>query len=454
MWWISAFLLAQAVPQPPAREIQQIQDVRSLPGELDKVPVFNSNSPEMVQSDGILLSTFSPQGMKVPSAHLNFTFDGRFDLFAHHVAKVKSVKGPQTMYLGLIVRNPSSRPVKILVLQAISHMTKDAPFISLPGTTENNRNRVYAGPGSRSSSDALRYERGLDLPVRVDLQPGETKMLAVLPIPAKALNGRTVLMRLYSNGKVNLASLAMWAKREGASKERQPTLAEWQNVLTTGSLVTPRDLAPTPPGQTVSKFIYGRVAGVARGAEWKGTITDRPTDKSLTIPPPGKSISYAINTLDNGTLGTNQIQSAPMVVRYPDTAYKAHGNYGIIYSLTMPLSNATTQSQRVALMLQTPLKENKLSTGGLRFLNPPAKQIFFRGSVRLAYEDDHGQKQVRYFHIVQQRGQQGQPLVTLTLPPGTVRSLDVSFVYPPDATPPQVLTVQTLNPSSAAKVSK
>jgi hypothetical protein len=453
MWWISAFLLAQAAPLPSGREIQQIQEVRSLPGELDKVPVFNSNSPEMVRSEGILLSTFSSQGMKTPSAHLNFAFDGRFDLFVHHVAKVKSAKGSQTIYLGLIVRNPSSRPVKILVLQAISHMTKDAPFVSLPGTTENNRNRVYAGPGSRSSSDALRYERGLDLPVRVDLKPGETKMLAVLPVPAKALNGRTTLMRLYSNGKVYAASLALLARQE-AGKERPPTLAEWQNVLETGSLVTPRDRSPTPPGQNASPFIYGRVAGVARGAEWKGLITDRPTDKSLTIPPPGKFISYAINTLDNGTLGTNQVQSGPMIVRYPDTSYKAHGNYGVIYSLTVPLSNTSPQSQQVALMLQTPLKENKLSNGGLRFLKPPAKQIFFRGSVRVAYADDQGQKQVRYFHIVQQRGQQGQPLVTLTLPPGSVRSLDVSFVYPPDATPPQVLTIQTLNSSSAAKAGR
>ena len=88
--FLPIFTLAQATPMPapaPPAEIVQSQEVRRLPGQLDNVPVFNSNSPELVQTEGILLSTFPPNGKSTPAAHLNFSFQGRFDIFAHHVAK-------------------------------------------------------------------------------------------------------------------------------------------------------------------------------------------------------------------------------------------------------------------------------------------------------------------------------------------------------------------------------
>jgi len=47
---------------------------------------------------------------------------------------------------------------------------------------------------------------------------------------------------------------------------------------------------------------------------------------------------------------------------------------------------------------------------------------------------------------VQRRGEQGSPLVELDIAPGTRRLVSVDFLYPPDATPPQVLTVSTLAP--------
>jgi hypothetical protein len=72
---------------PLPEEVVQLQEVRALSGQLDTVPVFNSNSPEFVLKYGILLSTFPPKGKKLPTAHLNFPFRGRFDIFAHHVAK-------------------------------------------------------------------------------------------------------------------------------------------------------------------------------------------------------------------------------------------------------------------------------------------------------------------------------------------------------------------------------
>jgi hypothetical protein len=52
------------------------QEVRPLPGKLDIIPTFNSNSPELVTTEGILLSTFPPDGKQVQEAHLQ-QFSGK-----------------------------------------------------------------------------------------------------------------------------------------------------------------------------------------------------------------------------------------------------------------------------------------------------------------------------------------------------------------------------------------
>lgn len=192
-------------------------------------------------------------------------------------------------------------------------------------------------------------------------------------------------------------------------------------------------------------MVYGRVAGVAQGSQWQAQLVDRSDVSYLSIPQPGQAFSYGLSTLNGGRLGTEQVQSAPLLVRYPDTAYRAHGNYGIQYSLSLPLYNNTGQPQTVTLSIQTPVKEDQLQQRGLRFLNPPASQVFFRGTVRLRYNDDRNLPQTRYVHLVQKRGQPGEPLLILQMRAGDRRLVLVDFLYPPDSTPPQVLTLKTLD---------
>jgi hypothetical protein len=95
--------------------------------------------------------------------------------------------------------------------------------------------------------------------------------------------------------------------------------------------------------------------------------------------------------------------------------------------------------------MQTPLKEDTLSKPGLQFRQPPYPNVYFRGTVRIRYNDDRGLPRTQYWHLVQRRGQLGDALATLTMPPGDRRLVQVDFLYPPDATPPQMLTIQTLN---------
>lgn len=249
-------------------------------------------------------------------------------------------------------------------------------------------------------------------------------------------------MRLRSSDQVYMASLAMFAKKNSESKERPPTLAEWQALLDSGNFAGPRDKTPTPP--TSGALIYGRVAGVSSGSSWQAKLVDNPQITNLTIPQRGKTISYALDTLLSSRLGTQQIQTAKMLVRYPDTAYEAHGNYGVEYKLTLPLSNNTSQNQTVTVTLETPLKEDKLSQGGVRFRKPSLDFLFFRGTVRLRYFDEQGQQKTRYVHLWHRTGQVLEPLVQVVLPPSTKQIVQVDMIYPPDSTPLQVLSVRTL----------
>ncbi|HEY9651100.1 MAG TPA: DUF3370 domain-containing protein [Coleofasciculaceae cyanobacterium] len=447
------FTFAQATPTPtpaptPSIEIVQPQEVRVLPGSLDNVPVFNSNSPELVQTEGILLSTFPPKGKRNPAAHLNFPFQGRFDIFAHHIAKAPTPEDLRSLYLGIVLHNPGNERVTVDILQAASYLSQpDAPFIELPPQVDNASGNVYAGPGSRAMSDIVRGLRQNLFPQRLVIPPRQSQLLLNLPIPVQTLeppiNGRSSLIRLQSDGAVYAASLAMYAPVDDNGNERAPTLREWQQLLDNGELSGPRDRVPTPPDATSGNIIYGRVAGVAQGSQWQARLVDGSSADSLSIPQPGQAFSYGLSTLPGGRLGTGQSQSARMLVRYPDTAYFAHGNYGIQYSLTLPLVNQTNNPQTVTLSLQTPLKQDQLQ-GGLRFWEPPARQVFFRGTVQLRYDDDAGSPVTRHWHLVQRRGQAGEPLVTLNMPPQDKRLVQVDFLYPPDATPPQVLTIKTL----------
>jgi hypothetical protein len=438
------FPLAQI---PPSPEILQPSQVRPLPNQLDRVPVFNSNSPELVLNEGILLSTFPTTGKAFPNAHLNYPFQGRFDIFAHHVAKANPDDNLRTLYLGILLHNPTSEPVTVEILQGASYLSQpDAPFIELPSQVEDPDAQVYAGPGSRVMGDILRGQRQGIFPERLLVPPGESRSIVNVPIPVKALtpplNGRSTYIRLNSNGLLYAASLALYAPLTATGEEREPNLEEWQNLLEKGDLATPRDRAPTPP-ESNGPMIYGRVAGVSLGSTWIARLVDR-ASLWLQIPEIGRSIAYGISTLERGRLGSEQSQSAPMIARYPDTAYKAHGNYGIEYNLTLPLYNPTSIEQTVTISLQTPLKEDGISDN-LRFLNSPDSPVFFRGTIQVNYTDDAGGQQKRFFHLVQRRGQQGEPFVTVTIPPKDWRVVNVNFLYPPDATPPQVLTIKTIS---------
>lgn len=449
--------IAQATDSEQAPvEIVVPQEVRPLPGQLDSVPVFNSNSPELVEKEGILLSTFPPEGMATPAAHLNFPFEGRFDVFAHHVYKALDYDNEQpvlldSLYIGVLVNNPGEEPVTVRVLDGASYVSQpDAPFIPLPASVRfSPRFPVFSGPGSRAMGDMLQGKRQDIFPPVMTIAPGESAMVLNQPIPIRELeppiNGRSTLAHLESSGPVYVASLAQYVELNEDGTETPPSVASWEALLASGELSGPRDRTPAPlPLEEGVQLIYGRVAGVSEGSQWEAIVSDINTpDEILTVPSPGEAFSYGISLLYEGQMGTGQNQSAEMLVRYPDTAYQSHGNYGVRYSLELPLYNPTDAPKTVTVALQTPLKEDELSEDGLRFLEPPAPQTFFRGPVQVRFKNDRGLPEVRNIHLVMRRGQMGSPLAELTIAPGDIRTVEVDLLYPPDSTPPQILTVST-----------
>jgi hypothetical protein len=84
-----------------------------------------------------------------------------------------------------------------------------------------------------------------------------------------------------------------------------------------------------------------------------------------------------------------------MLVRYPDTAFKAHGNYGVHYYLTLPLYNNSSKTQVVALSIQTPIKEDNY-LDRLLFVEPVQGPVF-SGAVRVTYRNVPGTHRGTFF---------------------------------------------------------
>ena len=419
------------------------RDVRPLPGGLDSVPMFNSNNPEVVLSEGILLSTFpNADG----PAHLNYSFDGRFDIFAHHIADGKKSGHLEDLNLGLIVGNVGEKPVTVQVLTAASYCTRpDSPFISLDALVNNDEGTIFAGPGDRVTDVMLREEKPDESwTTKVTVEPGAKVLLKNSVINVRDfstnVNGRSLLAKLKSSGPVRLALVAKFSSVDENGNQISPTEDDFFAILDAGKLVEPRDPAPTRP-EDKGAIRYGRVAGVQSGSTWKTKVTDH-NSEFLALPSPEKPISYPISSLAAGTFGTGQVQSAPMVVRNEGSAYQAHGNYGVKYDLTFPLKNNTDQDLKVNVALETPLKSDEKKDSVL-FYQPTDKRVFYRGTLKVGASKGKKVSKYNYQHIVEHRGESVAPILTTVVPKNSVSTVEVQLIYPPDCTPPQMLTLST-----------
>ena len=443
---VIAGLTAGVAPGVANVVIRRQQSIRSLPGQLDAVLMVNDNNPELIKEDGILLSTFPNGG----DASISVDLNGRFDLFSHHVYAGTDETLDSTLWLALLMAPIGDEAVKLTLIEGSTSLSQatqpgqtEAPFLPLPPLMRETSDVLAAGPGSRVAGDLLRGRQAPELSQRSwTLNPGAPTVVLQLPIPVQGLdpllNGRNLQLRLHSSAPVALATLA--AHGDG---HQAPEKQDWIYILSSGELSS-KEHSPTPRGSR-GKIIYSRVSGVQIGSRWKARITD-PGSKTVSIQ--NAPLSWPISSLERGSLGTGQVQTAELQVMYPKTAWAAHGNYGVEYDLTLPLKNQRSADQTLSLALESPLKTDQASDA-LRFLSSLSGPVMFRGPVEVVGLDDaegspYGRQTV---HLVLRQGQQGASLGQVTLKPGETRDVQIRLIYPADATPPQVLTVRPVKQS-------
>lgn len=464
--------------------VKQPFKIKPLSGSLDMAPLFNSNSPEIVLNPGILLSTMSPTdsrdskaNMDFTDAHLNYKFKRDFGVFLHHISKQDEPlqTDQRVLKLSLIAHNPGHKAIKLKTLARATFLSQpDAPFVVLPplvsvmdavNITPDSPVvgpvSPYAGPGDRVTweflSEKARQENGPELTI----EPGQYQLIEEIPVPVKhlrpALNGRSYLGHFHSSGAVELALLSHFD--QGGTALNDPSVAslsasssssssasssasasagaiDYGQLLKQSDIVHPRESDknyPSHPGRK-GPFIYGRVAGVSKGLTFNARISEKVlAHKALNL-------AYPVSSLERGTFGTGKIQAAPMIRRYRGSAYRAQGNYGIGYKIKIRLCNSDRVARLIKISLACPVKEDNKRQNTLTFLTPPANNVFFRGTVMLR-ERPIGARE--FFHLVMHKGEQMPVLKVVSLEPYQSKDLEFEMYYPPDATPPQMLLLQS-----------
>lgn len=445
----------QPSPRPPVSSALRLH-IRPLPGQLNDALLFNSNNPEIIRTPGVLLDT---QLLQQP-------LSGRFGFFAHHLVH-RPPWAPEDLHLGLLAYNPGSDPVRLQLLRGQSFVTwPEAPFKQLPALSSDF---IYAGPGDALASHWIRGGRGLPYREWV-LAPQASRLLLEFPLsalqPLRAedggpphvlieklvqglqllrtrVNARSSLIHFHSTGPLHLALVAA----PHSIYDRQPTLQGriwpqlqrhyqyWQRVQRAGPQepsATAYD--PSNPPQS-GAFRYGRVAGVSRGLEWYGEAPLQLSEQT--------ALAFPLSALYLKDLGSGQNQSAPLLARLPGSAQEAHGNYGVHYLLKLKLHNPTPRSLRCTIGLAHPNAVEADTDAYARLelsSRPPAEQaepIRFRGSFQL-----RRQTGAAWRHVVLQQGQFLPELFAWELAPGAQEEGLLEWVYPPDATPPQLLTLR------------
>lgn len=415
-----------------------------LPGALDGTLVFNSNSPEIVTEAGITLSTLPATNEAERAVHQDVAFQADFTVFSHHIAKDQH-PGERLLRLGLLAHNRGAKPVTFLLKGGASYLSQpDALFKPLDPIIPDAAGLVYAGPGDRVATDLL-HGRSTFAPKHWAIPPGATALIYDLPIPTDVailppINGRTTQLRCAANGPVHLSEVAVFAEK-GVNGTFEPTRqADFERGLAARRLAGPRDLAAVPfdpAGSPPPGFRYGRVAGVSVGDRWTGDLS--PAVAELQ---PGQRVGLPVASLFLNRLGTGQNQSAPMKTRYADTAYQAHGNYGVAYELEAWLPNPDDAPRTYTLGLSHPVRVvGDRPARAAVYLEPPGKPVMFRGPVHVRWKESGAEWTSRFTHLVIRHGEAPPPFETVTVPAGKALKVWISLYYPADATPPQLLTI-------------
>jgi len=385
------------------------QSARPLNGQFNQVPVLHSNQPEEVEGPGILINTapgsaFSPEnGQTLRNAE--FTFDGDFGIHIHHkyfpVYRNRIAPGQRRseLTLGLILINPTSRPVHLKFSSGAVRNSFEAPYLanSLQGVRPLGPRPWNTGPGDATAVQMLRGR--LDSKLSDEITVPAYGRLVLFQTDLPALGIANALLRGRSDGPFQMAVVA--AKNPNSD-------ADILAVLDSGRLA-PGRIYLSRVRQIQDGTVFSRVAGVALGDVYTASVNHDLGQGALHVP---------FTSTNRHHFGTNEVQVNQLASRMVDSSLDNVGTYGVRFDVQLNLQGAGPHQ----LVMSHPTPNGKAFTA-------------FRGSIGI--ESEEGYREV---HVGLRSGQ-SLPIASLNLKPGQVNKVKVSMVYPADATPGHLLSV-------------
>jgi len=387
------------------------QSARPLNGQFNQVPVLHSNQPEEVEGPGILINTapgsaFSPEnGQTLRNAE--FTFDGDFGIHIHHkyfpVYRNRIAPGQRRseLTLGLILINPTSRPVHLKFSSGAVRNSFEAPYLanSLQGVRPLGPRPWNTGPGDATAVQMLRGR--LDSKLSDEITVPAYGRLVLFQTDLPALGIANALLRGRSDGPFQMAVVAA----------RNPqSESDLLRVLDAGQLA-PGRVYLNRVAEIENRQIFSRVGGVALGDAYKANISH-----NLEINGP---LHVPLTSTHRHHFGTQEVQVNGLASRMIDSSLDNVGTYGVRFDVDLNLKG----SGPYELVLSHPAP-----AGSRPF-------IAFRGSLQIQTPDGS-----QDLHVVLRSGQ-SLGLTSLNLRPGVDNPVRVSLVYPADATPGHLLSV-------------
>lgn len=427
---VSSF--ASTIPNPfsakgkPGKKISFNGPYRSMEGGLvlgkRRIPQLNSNHPEIITSierGNIAVSTLAG----TPSG-LDYRFEGPFAIFSSN-----QNRSGRTLYQTVAFRNPSDRPVRVIIDSWAATDTSQAPYADSEkgpdGKAFTNRERVVSGvkpngPGQYNAALVLTEANQIPTSLRtIVIPPG-----GVAALPARPLGKGLELVtqgRLRSDGPIEAAILYNTEKVDIPAIERQ--LLTGRRIETSG-----HDPVPTPVG-AAGPMIFGRVAGVVETAAYEGRMSNSAGGRFLVDGP--DETSFAFNTKRGTDLGTGRNEAARMEARYENAAYESPLNYGSEIRLSGTFANISRESREISIFIDSPIKSNDSRV--------------LRGTFEITVTDpDTGRKSVKTVSVSQtQQTRSRLSLADLRLAPGQEADVTVRTVYGANNTGPHSLRIMS-----------
>ncbi|MFM1811156.1 MAG: hypothetical protein RLZZ336_94 [Cyanobacteriota bacterium] len=387
------------------------QRARSLNGQFNQVPVLHSNQPEEVEGPGILINTAPGSAFSTENGqalrNAEFTFNGEFGVHIHHKYfpvyrnRISPGQRRSELTIGLILLNPSGRPVHLKFSSGAVRNSFEAPYLanSLQGVRPLGPRPWNTGPGDATAVQMLRGRLDSKLSNEITIPAHGRLVLFQTDLPALGI--ANALLRGRSDGPFQMAVVAA----------RNPqSEADVLRVLDSGQLA-PGRVYLNRIAEIENRQIFSRVGGVALGDAYKASLAH-----NLDINGP---LHVPLTSTHRHHFGTQEVQVNGLASRMIDSSLDNVGTYGVRFDVDLLLKGSGPYD----LVLSHPA--------------PAGSRPFtaFRGSLQIQTPEG-GQD----LHVVLRSGQ-SLGLTSLNLKPGVDNPVRVSLVYPADATPGHLLSV-------------